>query len=160
MFCYIPPRPEVDPVIVNAAVGKFIETFRSDLPDRISDEDKAAALSDVYKHYLDGYETAKELESQYQWPIDTETVNALEELDYYVEQEHQQHVKEWIEQNDIRPLYQIGSKVEFLSGQWKTGIIENIYPHRPGCYAIREDGETENRCFIVKWEYVRTIGDD
>ena len=157
-----PPRPAINDEIVRKAAKTFTDEEFTCLPDDIEQTDSINHLVKHYAEHKTGYELAKDLELMEGWEIDADTVSVLDDFDDYVWNELKVSEKEWVENNNIRPPFEIRTEVEYLFDKcWKTGVITGIYQHRPACYTIKEngwddekDGHVRN---VVKWEHTRKI---
>jgi len=106
----------------------------------------AEEIAFCYYSHIDGYELAKKLEEKYDWIIDLQVIEELEELQWKVESIHKKVCMQWVIDSDIKPPLEIGTAI-------KEGIIKGIYDHGAAMYTVTKYGETmKNRHQIIKFE--------
>lgn len=107
-------RPTLrSPDILRATAIELIK----DLRDKEFDPDDEGCISSVIEAMrssgdLDGYRICKELDSRFGWVPDAHMVDVMDAAFGVSHREHTKLVKEWVEQNAIRPRNGIGDKVE------------------------------------------------
>lgn len=69
-------------------------------------------LKDEYHYGIDAYDFAKELEWR-GFDCDRELVEILDDAGWYVREIHKKRLKEWVEENDVRPPYEIGNHIRY-----------------------------------------------
>ena len=129
-------RPKVTKEMVIEAAQKIAETLDGD----------AETIAEHYRHPMDGYELARELDRSAGWDLTMPDVEELDCLSGIVSDLHSKAEKKWAEENDIQPPLPIGSTIT-------QGVIDGIYQHAPARYLVKETGDTqEGRFLIVKFE--------
>ncbi|MGP5563774.1 hypothetical protein [Vreelandella alkaliphila] len=132
----IPPRPTVTDKMIEQAA----ETVAAKVD--ISSED----IIDVYRHRMDGFELAMELNKNYV-DVDRNDMDALDDMERLVSEELTKAEKEWFTANNIQPPYPIGTRV-------KEGVIEHIDTHLVAHYLVRKwDTPPEVKSWrVIKFE--------
>ncbi len=94
-----------------------------------------ASLSD------DGYQIAKALDSRCSWDCKIDMLDALDCFGSYADEEIQAAQEEWVVRNNVRATLTPGERILLKSGE--TGVVDEIYKHRPATYAVRIDGDPD-----------------
>ena len=130
------PRPKIDYDVILTAAKFLAELIDAD----------AETIAEYYNYPMDGYELASELDKWAGWDIDTQLVDTLDDMNYYVDQELTKREKRWVEENDIQPELQIGTKLT-------KGIITGICGYYPARYLVQEYNDPNpNRKLLIKFE--------
>ena len=112
---------------------------------------EASDIASSYRHGMDGYELAKELESHHWWEISADDVGDLDTMGTYVREVHKAACVEWAATNNIQPPLPIGTMI-------KRGVIAGLCEHEPATYLIRQHGETNDKRFLlVKFEDAEAV---
>ncbi|MGP8288974.1 hypothetical protein ACT3OH_01745 [Vreelandella zhanjiangensis] len=132
----IPPRPTVTDKMIEEAAKTVAAKVDIHSEDIIS----------VYRHSMDGFELAMELNKNYV-DVDRDDMDSLDEMEQLVRDELTKAEKEWFTANDIQPPYPIGTRV-------KEGVIEHIDKYRVGRYLVRkwETPPEEKSWLVIKFE--------
>ena len=106
----------------------------------------AETIAKHYRHGMDGYELARELDRCAGWDFTMADVEVLDWMYGIVHELHSKAEKEWGEKYQPEPPLPVGAKI-------KQGVIEGICEHSPGKYKVKENGcTTENRWLLVDFE--------
>jgi hypothetical protein len=146
----IPKRPTVNKDIIRNAARQILERL-----EFIGiGEDYVEDLVDVYDHFSDGYELAKRLDDRYGWELNIEMVNSLDSMDSIVSGIVRVKEKQWVEEYNIQPELEIGTKI-------KEGVIHGVSKYHPATYEVLRYGETrKNRYGLIKFEDAEVITDE
>lgn len=108
-----------------------------------------------YDRTLNGYEYAKELESNGAFGMNSIIVEQLDCISNKFYDLNKIHIKKWVKENNIKPLYNIGDLVEYQD--YRGGKIQEIIKHinkDEAIYHIRIS-DTESR--LIPFENVIKI---
>lgn len=106
----------------------------------------AGTIAKYYKHRMDGYELARELDRRAGWELTMSDVEELDCMGVIVDELHRAAEKKWIEENDIQPPLAIGARI-------KEGVISGVCHHSAARYLVKENGCTQDgRWLLVKFE--------
>jgi len=106
----------------------------------------AEDIAQQYRHPMDGYELAKELERWCSWDVQRSDIDELDSMEYLVRDLHEKAEKQWVAENGITPALAIGAKI-------KRGTICGVDDHRAAYYLVKENGCTqEGRYLLLKFE--------
>lgn len=139
-------RPEITREFIATTAVKFCN-------DNFWSTKQAADITRVYRigGRLDGYETAKDLESMCGWSPTAMDVSTLEDFFRVVSNTYREVCFEWARDNNIQPPLPIGTMTT-------KGEITGIYARDAACYEIRMIGDAEpSRRKIVRFENAREI---
>lgn len=132
-----PPRPRANSDMVRKAAELVAPKVRHISADEIVRQ---------YRHPMDGYELAKELNHWESCDVSREDMETLDEVEWKVDELLDAAVKEWFETNDIQPPLPIGTRI-------KEGVITGIYEHGVATYKVKENGCTDDsRYLLIKFE--------
>ena len=99
------------------------------------DDEEVNIVAEAYEEgYTEGYELAKYLDDNHWMDVDAAMVAALDELCHEVDRYHHNHIKAWMEENNITPKFQPGDRA-ILQGH--EVLIAEIYSYRPYTYSIQ-----------------------
>jgi len=106
----------------------------------------AATIAQYYHPGMDGYELAKELDKYAYWDTSRAEMEALDDMDFLVDQKVRAAVKEWATSNDIQPPLPVGTRI-------KEGVITGIDDYSPATYRVKENGCTnDSRSRLIRYE--------
>jgi len=132
----IPPRPKADEKMILAACTVVAEKLSAD----------AATIAQHYRRRMDGFELAKELDRYERWDTTRDDMEALDEIDWLVDQAEVAVVNAWAEEFKPEPPISVGSRI-------KQGVITGIYEYRPATYLVKADGCTdETSSLLINFE--------
>ncbi len=129
-------RPKVTKEMVIEAAQKIAETLDGD----------AETIAEHYRHPMDGYELARELDRSAGWDLTMPDVEELDCLSGIVSDLHSKAEKKWAEENDIQPPLTIGTHI-------KQGVIDSVCDHSVATYRVKESGCTRaGRFLLIRFE--------
>lgn len=102
----------------------------------------AETLASHYRHPMDGYELARELDRYCGWDLTMSDVEELDCMSGIVSQLHREAEKKWAAAFPMEPPLPVGSEI-------KEGVIAGIYEHQPAYYRVKENGCTQNGRFLL-----------
>jgi len=110
--------------------------------------------------FENGYQMAKELEGIYSlgsYDIDTPFIEWLDDLFSKYDDETNNNVKRWVKENDIKPLYRIGTQLKVIEGStfrlFEKPIFINGYLENTAKYLVsNEKGSKRN--IVLDYEYI------
>ena len=106
----------------------------------------ADIIAENYRHPMDGYELARELDREEGWDLTMLDVEKLDAMSSIVSRLHAEAEKLWVKKNDIQPPLPIGTKI-------KEGVIDSVYQHSAARYCVKADGCTQDgRFLLIKFE--------
>lgn len=106
----------------------------------------AETIAENYRHPMDGYELARELDRNAYWELTMGDVEKLDNMSSIVDRLHNAAEKKWFAGNNIQPPFPIGTAIQ-------QGIIDGIYEHAVARYRVKEYGCTKaGRFRLVKFE--------
>ena len=91
----IPPRPKADEKMILAACTVVAEKLSAD----------AATIAQHYRRRMDGFELAKELDRYERWDTTRDDMEALDEIDWLVDQAEMAVVNAWAE--EFKPEHRV-----------------------------------------------------
>lgn len=140
-----PPRPSItDAMVLEAAVKVLKSAGCAEDP-----EDVVAA----YRHGMDGYELAKQLDDHFSWDVDAALVEALDGVHSAVREVHFAACKAWAEEYKIQPPLANGTSID-------RGVIHGVCQYAPASYLVKQYGCTQDgRFLIVKFEDAKARSD-
>lgn len=125
-------RPKITKEMVIEAAKKIAEKLEGD----------AEAIAKHYRHPMDGYELARELDRYEGWDLTMPDVEELDCLSSIVSDLHRQAEKKWVRENDIQPPLPIGTRIEH-------GVIHSVCDYSAAKYRVKEDGCTQDGRFLL-----------
>lgn len=129
-------RPTITKEMVIEAAAKIAENLGGD----------AETIARNYRHPMDGYQLARELDRNEYWDLSMSDVEELDNLSAVVASLLTAAEKKWFSENDIQPPLPIGSTI-------REGVIDGIYQYAPARYLVKESGcSQDGRFLIVKFE--------
>lgn len=130
-------RPEINQAVIDRAAEKTAaSTANLNATER---GNLAGALKTVYRPYMNGYEIAKKLERYHDWEdIDVMFVEDVDAMGSYVDQIHREVCWAWVNSNNIKPPFEIGTKI-------KEGEITGISEYSPACFEVKLYGHDDSR---------------
>lgn len=148
---YNPPRPTVTDEMILRAAQQLVADFEMDgNPEDVAEQ---------YRHPMDGYDLAKQLDLNCRWDICAIEVEALDTMNQYVDDIHLNAQKKWFAQNIITPPLPIGTRIKLdpILGK-PSGEIAGVSDHYPAHYKVKHDGCTdEHRYLLIKFEAAEAI---
>lgn len=103
-------------------------------------------IAEHYRHPMDGYQLARELDRYAYWDL---TMNDVEELDCMssiVSRLLSDAEKMWVVEHGIHPPLPIGTEI-------KEGVIDSVCEHSAARYRVKERGCTEaGRFLLIRFE--------
>lgn len=120
--------------------------------------DSIENLAKVGERHMDGYQIAKHLDDWHHWDCNLEMAEDLDSFSSHLDDELRKAERAWFERTRPQPPFPVGTRIAF--GKRGIGVIDSIYDHSPGKYAIKVDGDAEAdaptcRRSIVNFEDVR-----
>lgn len=113
-------RPsERDKSIVLAAAGRLFPEVREWLGDDYRESEMADTiqqLSEAMSWDSDGYKIASRLERNHHWECDSNLVEILEGAWVHLSATHKSAVAEWVKENAIVPVFNVGDDVIAIVG--------------------------------------------
>lgn len=149
-----PPRPTLDPEMIKAAAEKLVSQPYFPLDDiGVSKGEAIEHLACCYRHHMDGYELAKELDDQHGWQIGSMLVCELDAMSGIVSDIVEEAERNWVKECNIQPPLPVGAELD-------AGVITGICDHRPACYLVKMHGDgpdeqTGHRRRIIQFEDAR-----
>lgn len=129
-------RPKVTKEMILEAATEIAANLDSD----------AETIAEHYRHPMDGYQLAKELDRYAYWDLTMSDVEELDGMSGIVDRLHREAEKEWFSDNNIQPPLTVGTAI-------KQGVIVDIYKHAAARYSVKENGCTQDgRFLLVKFE--------
>lgn len=129
-------RPKITKEMVLEAAQKIAAKVNGD----------AETIAQHYRHPMDGYELARELDRHAGWDLTMSDVEELDCMSGTVGDLHREAEKKWAEENDIQPPLPIGTRI-------KSGVISGVCQHSAARYLVKEYGCTQDgRWLLVKFE--------
>lgn len=95
-------RPKITKEMVLEAAKEIAEKLDGD----------AETIADHYRHPMDVYELARELDRYAGWDLTMPDVEELDCLSSIVSDLHRKAEKKWVEENDIQPPLPIGTRIK------------------------------------------------
>jgi hypothetical protein len=109
----------------------------------------AETIAMHYRHPMDGYQLARELERFACWDPTMEDVWELDAMNSIVSDLHRKAETEWAQANNIQPPLAVGTRIA-------QGVIEGICDHMAARYLVKEDGCTQaGRFLLIRFEDAR-----
>ena len=106
----------------------------------------AETIAEHYRHPMDGYQLAKELDRYAYWDLTMSDVEELDCMSSIVSDLHRKAEKAWGEAYPVQPPLPVGAAI-------KEGVIEGIYEHQPAYYRVKENGCTQDkRWLLIRFE--------
>lgn len=131
-----PERPKITDEIVLAAARTIAARIDAD----------AETIAKHYRHPMDGYELARELERYAFWDVDRDTMEQLDDMEWEVRRLHEEACRNWAAENNILPKLPAGTVI-------KRGTIAGVSEHSVAMYRVKEHGCTqEGRYLLVNFE--------
>ncbi|WP_145270249.1 hypothetical protein [Tautonia plasticadhaerens] len=116
--------------------------------------------ADIVRHCRsgDGYSMAKDLE-KHGWDCDTAIAEILDSHQHTLARAHEDFLRGFQQTHNVQPPIPVGTCVKTRRG---TGVIAEVYPHRPMSYAIKQDGDAQaeeptNRRILLYWDEVEAL---
>ena len=130
-------RPKITKEMVLEAAKAIAENVGGD----------AETIAHHYRHPMDGYELARELDRYAGWDYLTMfDVEELDNLSGIVSDLHRKAEKKWVEENNIQPPLPIGTRIT-------QGVIDSVCDYSAAKYRVKENGCTQNgRFLLIKFE--------
>lgn len=129
-------RPKVTKEMVIEAAQKIAEHLDGD----------AETIAEHYRHPMDGYELARELDRYAGWDLTMPDVEELDCLSGIVSDLHSKAEKKWVEETGIQPPLPVGTRI-------KQGVIDSVCDHSAARYRVKENGCTQTgRFLLIKFE--------
>lgn len=101
----------------------------------------AETLASHYRHPMDGYELARELDRYCGWDLTMRDVEELDCMSGIVADLHRKAEKKWAEEHPMQPPLPVGAEI-------KEGVIAGIYEYQPAYYRVKENGCTQDGRFL------------
>lgn len=108
-----------------------------------------------YDRTLNGYEYAKELEKNGAFNINSLIVEELDSISNKFYDLNKIHIKKWVKENNIEPLYSLGDLVEYED--YRNGKIQEIIKHINKDDAIYHIRISDKESRLVPFEKVIKI---
>lgn len=125
-------RPKITKEMVLDAAKEIAEKLDGD----------AETIAEHYRHPMDGYELARELDRYAGWDFTMQDVEELDCLSSIVSELHRKAEKKWVEESDIQPPLPVGTRI-------KQGVIDSVCDHSAARYRVKEDGCTQDDRFLL-----------
>lgn len=119
------PRPRKDDDVIRA---KALDRLQEDVTEWLDGEDEDGPertrkeLDEACRYHRDGYEIARELESN-GWSPDEGLVEILGGWSSTLDSAHREAVERWIAECEIKPQLEPGTRVKVKD---QTGIVEGV----------------------------------
>ncbi len=136
----IPPRPTATQEMILAAAQVVAQKIDAD----------AATIAQYYRHGMDGYDLAKELDKHAYWDTSREDMEALDEVDYLVSRALYKAELDWFFGNNIEPPLPLNSKI-VCGVRQEVGTITGIYKYKPGYYQVKPEGQDDKLTGGMRW---------
>lgn len=135
---------------------KIIKEYGNDFGTK---EEIVRDLDSYYQPYYSTYKLAKDLDDYNSWEIDDDIIDTLSNLDSIFYELIQDATKKWIKENNIKPKFKIGDKVEFQQNNTKhtgeiTKVNETEGKYHIFCEQIHVKSGTGSYASILTWEKV------
>ena len=106
----------------------------------------AETIASHYRHPMDGYQLARELDRYCGWEPTMSDVEELDCMSSIVGDLYRKAEKEWGAAYPMQPPFPVGAAI-------KEGVIEGIYEHQPAYYRVKENGCTrDKRWLLIRFE--------
>jgi malic enzyme len=129
-------RPKITKEMVFEAAKEIAEKLDGD----------AETIAEHYRHPMDGYELARELDRYAGWDFTMPDVEELDCMSSIVSGLHREAEKKWAAETDIQPPLPIGTRI-------KEGVIDSVCNHSAARYRVKENGCTnEGRFLLIRFE--------
>ena len=125
-------RPKITKEMILEAAKQISESLDGD----------AETIAKHYRHPMDGYELARELDRYAGWDLTMPDVEELDCLSSIVSDLHREAEKTWFMENDIQPPLPIGTRIE-------QGVIHSVCDYSAAKYRVKEDGCTQDGRFLL-----------
>ena len=125
-------RPKVTKEMVLEAAAKVAECLDGD----------AETIAKNYRHPMDGYQLARELDRHEYWDLTMDDVEELDRMGGIIDSLLADAEKKWFSENDIQPPIPIGATI-------REGVIDGIYQHAPARYLVKEHGCAQDGRFLI-----------
>lgn len=102
----------------------------------------AETIAEHYRHPMDGYQLARELDRYAYWDLTMREVEELDAMSSIVPRLHHEAEKKWVAENDIHPPLPLGTQI-------KEGVIDSVCAHSPARYRVKENGCTQAGRFVL-----------
>lgn len=110
----------------------------------------AATIAEHYRHGMDGYELAKELDKWAYWDTSRDDMEALDEVDWLVDAALREAEKEWVTVNDIQPPFPIGARVQ-CNVRNEIGTITGLSEYSAATYQVKPEGQDDSATGTRRW---------
>ena len=105
-------------------------------------EEDAEVIARHYRHPMDGYQLARELDRREGMDFTMIEVQELDNMSTVVSSLHKQAEKRWVAENDIKPQFPVGIRI-------KQGVIDSVCKYSAAKYIVKEDGCTRPGRFLL-----------
>ena len=126
------PRPKITKEMVLEAAKGIAENIGGD----------AETIARHYRHPMDGYELARELDPYEGLDLTMQDVMELDNLSGIVSDLHRKAEKKWVEENNIQPPLPIGTRIT-------QGVIDSVFEYSAATYRVKENGCTQKGRFLL-----------
>jgi len=129
-------RPTITPAMILEAAQQIAPQLQGD----------AEALAEVYRHPMDGYQIARELDRRLGWDLAMPDLEELDTMSCMVSELQRSAEKQWAEENYIQPPLPIGTATT-------KGVIEGVSDYMAAYYLVKEAGcMQKGRHLLVRFE--------
>ena len=109
----------------------------------------AETIAKHYRHPMDGYELARELDRYAGWDLTMPDVEELDCMSSIVSDLHRKAEKKWVDENDIQPPLPVGTRIT-------QGVIDSVCDQSAARYRVKENGCTQaGRFLLIRFEDAR-----
>ena len=106
----------------------------------------AETIAKHYRHPMDGYELARELDRYAGWDLTMPDVEELDCMSSIVSDLHRKAEKKWVDENDIQPPLPVGTRIT-------QGVIDSVCDQSAARYRVKENGCTQaGRFLLIRFE--------
>ena len=114
--------------------------------EKLGEPDTADVIAKNYRHPMDGYELARELDRNEYWDLTMSDVEELDCMSSIVSRLLNDAEKKWFAENDIQPPLPIGTRI-------MEGVIDSVCDYKAATYRVKENGcEQQGRFLLIPFE--------
>jgi hypothetical protein len=148
-------HPAIRARAIDRMVKDVMKYLRDDGDKDATEEDIARQLEDAFCYREDGYHAARELDDQHGWSPDAELVEVLDSFSHYMYSAHDDAIKAWVKEYDIKAPLAVGTLVEAeWGGETIRGKIIDVRAETAQ-YTVQRPEDTAKGGAIVNFEDTR-----
>jgi hypothetical protein len=148
-------HPSIRAKAIDQMTKDVMAYLRNQGHDDENEEDIARQLREAFWVREDGYHAAKELDEQFHWSPDAELVEVLDSFGHYMYLAHDDAIKAWVKEYDIKAPLAVGTLVEAeWGGETIRGKIIDVRAETAQ-YTVQRPEDTAKGGAIVNFEDTR-----